>query len=905
YDGGSLLEVLAQHMSGRTRTLKDLGVAVPAPVDAILRRCLARDPADRYADAEALIADLDDLGRPWRRRWLRRLEVAAALALLVVTLVLLWRLLPGAGRGDRSAGGGPAAAAVLSRPHGVAILPFVADPALPQLAWSAGGVPELLAGALQESPSVRVVATSRVAQTLHDLGFDPAKLDDRAIVRLAGLLQVDRVVAGKIHAVGDQVQLATTLHEVAGGKEVTRELPPQQGSPEALSSLADRIGEALRRRLELPDEAAAHRAPSASPAALASYAEGLALLARGDAEAAVDPLAKAVAADPRFAAAWVQLSRAYQRLERGDEAMAAAERAVATAGAGSGRVAFEARAQQAQLREQPEETQKALAALVARYPNDLTARVTLAEAYGGQGSFRQAIDTLREVVARDPNDARAWYLMGRYSIQTGDAQPAVDDYLTRALLLQKRLGNRKAQAEVHNALGVGFERLGKVDEAAEEYRQAADVRRSLGDNNGLAASLHNLGAQLLARGDFAGAEKAFAEALAIHRQLGNPSGVARLENAYGALEEERGRYPAALERYRRALKLREDLGDEAALAESHNTVGYLYFLLGEYDNARLHIDRSLALYEKNQIAGGGVVALQSRGACQLAQGNWSDALETFHTSLERSRDLDLKGAQAVAHGSLGRLAFLEGRYAAALSSYGDAAAIVRALEDRRGQAEYTLGEAETLLALGALEPAAQRLARVEGWRRDGLSHEQEAQLAILQGRLQVRRGDLDGARRAFALAVTAAGASHSLPLQLEARLGVEGAQPRPPAARLRAVLVEAQGIGHAAIELEAAEAVAAAELATGRARQAEEALRPALQRARGAGAWGRSFALHRLLAAAHEKRGMKSEAAAELALARAEATRVTQAAPPALQAGFAATAELRDLLAPAPGGSAT
>jgi serine/threonine protein kinase len=47
FHGGSLLEVLAQHMSGRTRTLRDVGVAVPPAVDAVIRRCLAVDPKDR------------------------------------------------------------------------------------------------------------------------------------------------------------------------------------------------------------------------------------------------------------------------------------------------------------------------------------------------------------------------------------------------------------------------------------------------------------------------------------------------------------------------------------------------------------------------------------------------------------------------------------------------------------------------------------------------------------------------------------------------------------------------------------------------------------------------------------------------------------------------------------------
>ena len=896
YQGGTLIEVLAQHMSGRTtRTLKELGVVVPAAVDAVIRRCLASAPDDRYPDAAALIADLDDLRRPGRRILLRRLEIAAVVVLVPLAVVLIGRQLPALSRAARPIVLAASTPAPLPRGHSVAILPFAAEASSTSVEWSADGLAELLAATLQESPALRVVPAARVAQVLADLGFETESLDARDVARLGALLQADRVVTGHLRPLGAQVQLSVAMHEVAGDQVVPRALPVETAPAGELFKLTDRVGEQLRRRLELAAPTAPRSSGTTSVEAMRAYAEGIALLTRDEPKAAAPALARAVAIDPGFAAAWLQLSRANERLGLDEEALRAAQRATAAAGAAGTRLAFEARAQEALLRDDPEGAQKALAELVARFPNDLAARVALAEAYGDQGNYEQAIAVLEEVTSRDPKDPRAWFLLGRFAIRSGDAQTAANNYLTKALLLQNELADRAGQAEVLNALGAAYERLGNTVEAVTQYRLAAERRKALGDRSGLAISQHNLGRVLLAQGEFDEAERAFADALAIQQELRDRPRIANLENAFGSLEEARGNYDAALDRYKKALQLRGELGDEAALAESRNNVGYVYFLLADYETARSYLDRAFELYEKHGNKRGALLVLQNRGACELAQGQWKEAQATLLDSLERSRELDLRAATAVAHGSLGRLAYLEGRFGAALTSFAEAREIVDALEERRGQAEYALDEAEALIELGSREQAAQRLAQVETWRREGLSREQEAKLAILQGRLASHGGDRASARRSFAAGRAAAVASHSPPLLLEARLGAALATARPSLAELRGVLAEAQKLAHAPLQLAAAEAVARAELSAGRSLEAEEVVRTALQRVRTAGAWRREFALRRLLSSAYDRRGAREEAAAELGEARKELARIRQSVPAPLRTGFDALAEAREL----------
>src|SRR6185436_4051039 len=110
--------------------------------------------------------------------------------------------------------------------------------------------------------------------------------------------------------------------------------------------------------------------------------------------------------------------------------------------------------------------QQILARLVERFPGDAEARVELAEAYGEQGSLDRAIAALQDVVRLAPHHPRAWFLLAKYSILSGNARRAIDEYLVHALVVQNQLGSDEGRADVLNAFGVAFRNLGDLERAA-------------------------------------------------------------------------------------------------------------------------------------------------------------------------------------------------------------------------------------------------------------------------------------------------------------------------------------------------------------------------------------------------------------------------------------------------------
>jgi tetratricopeptide (TPR) repeat protein len=828
FAGDSYAERLAQRLGGEARDLADLGVAAPARLRAVVRRCLQRKPARRYQGAAELLRDLDALPAtsgtepPARRLRLRVTAPGVAVALALAALLVLGGWIVGRAAGwlpgsAAVAGGGagrlsprsrsaavPAAAAAVPAAaaaprHVVAVLPLADQTGRADLAWSSAGVAEILAAALAESPALRVVDSLRLLRTVDDLKLPRGPLSGAELRQLAELVEADRVVTGTVRAAGGVLRLDLALVAADLPVPAARPLHAEARDAAQIFRLVGELGERLRRQLEAGAAPAAVPAPlTSSSAAMAAYTDGLGRLSRADSLGARPALERAVAADPAFTAAWVRLAGCYQALGYAEKAQAAAARAAATPGAAAGRLGYEARAQLQQLQGAPEAAQATLQQLVRSYPHDLEARLSLAEVYGQQGKLEEAVAALRQVVLSDPNHPRGWYLLSKCLIEQGKARQAIDETLVHAMVVQNRLGSEQGRADVLNALGVGYQEMGDLDRAADSYRQAAAVRRRIDDRRGYATSLKNLATLALVRGAHDEAERDLEQALEILQALGDRAGVAELENAYGGLEEERGRYDRALEDYRRALQQRRDLGDRLALAESLGNVGFAYHLLGDYDNALVYWQQALALDRAAGDRAGVVTTTQSIGQLQLAQGKWTEALKSFLDTLAESRKLGLKAATAVSTGYLGRVAQYQGRYQAALASYHDALTLVRELGDRRGEAEFTLYEAETLQEIGMATAADARLAQVARWLHGGgsdggsdggsggggrgggeaagagaagASADQLAELQSLRGKGLLLAGDAVAALAAFRLAATQAEASHSPVARLQARVG--------------------------------------------------------------------------------------------------------------------------------------
>ncbi|MCP4654476.1 MAG: hypothetical protein GY856_03545 [bacterium] len=113
---------------------------------------------------------------------------------------------------------------------------------------------------------------------------------------------------------------------------------------------------------------------------------------------------------------------------------------------------------------------------------------------------------------------------------------------------------------------------------------------------------------------------------------------------------------------------------------------------------------------------------------------------------------------------------------------------------------------------------------------------------------------------------------------------------------LRPVAEEAEGLGHAVLQLRVAEALAMAELASGEPDQAEDVLRGALRIAEKGSSWARAYRLHHLLAKVLGQRDAGAEATDALQKALDELSRIRENLDQDLLPAFEQLPEVKELL---------
>jgi len=137
----------------------------------------------------------------------------------------------------------------------------------------------------------------------------------------------------------------------------------------------------------------------------------------------------------------------------------------------------------------------------------------------------------------------------------------------RSLALRRALGDQRGIAASLNSLGVVALDEGDYDRARSLYEESLALKRQLGDRRGIAYSLGNLGLVASAQGDYSFAQTLYEEALALCRALGDRLGMSVSLGNLGAVALEQGDSERAAVRFKEALPLFQAMGDQDGIAE--------------------------------------------------------------------------------------------------------------------------------------------------------------------------------------------------------------------------------------------------------------------------------------------------------------------------------------------------
>lgn len=228
--------------------------------------------------------------------------------------------------------------------------------------------------------------------------------------------------------------------------------------------------------------------------------------------------------------------------------------------------------------------------------------------------------------------------LGKVLEITGDWPGATESYRT-ALRLAEELAIRPAQARSRTALAELFRKQGTYPDASRELDEAREIFRSLGDEAGVALTLHYAGSIAAQQGAYERACELYQESLATRRRQNDPTGEASLLSNLGIVAWFQGDFTKARALYEESLALRRRLGDRWAIGNSLNNLGLVVRDLGDTAGARRLLEECLALNRELGDRGSVANALGSLADVAVSQGDHRAARDFLVENLQINREL--------------------------------------------------------------------------------------------------------------------------------------------------------------------------------------------------------------------------------------------------------------------------
>ncbi|MBW8839546.1 MAG: hypothetical protein JF602_06810, partial [Gemmatimonadetes bacterium] len=364
--------VVSKHIAERPASIDRVCPGCPRPLAAAIMKALEKQPSERWQSGEelrqAMAGERPLPSRKGQRRGLAIAALAAGLALV------------GTGVGLARRSDGPPAG--VDPRHSILVLPFDNLRGDPAVDWLRDGSVSMLGLNLSQWNDLSVVDHERLhdLMTRHklatgqEIGLDMA----RRLAREAG---VWTVVLGDYDRAGDSLHLVARVYDVATGSRVSVSRVDDRAGDD-VRPLFDRLAGQLLDLSGAPGElqVGVARSTTASLEAYRAYLNGVEQLNRWDLAGAERDLERALSIDTTFGLAYYKLALTRGWLTGTEDSIA--NRAIVRATAFSGNLPIHDRM------------------VINAYRSFLS------------GEYAEARSLYQQLIARDANDADAWYGLG-------------------------------------------------------------------------------------------------------------------------------------------------------------------------------------------------------------------------------------------------------------------------------------------------------------------------------------------------------------------------------------------------------------------------------------------------------------------------------------------------------------
>jgi CHAT domain-containing protein len=326
----------------------------------------------------------------------------------------------------------------------------------------------------------------------------------------------------------------------------------------------------------------------------------------------------------------------------------------------------------------------------------------------------------------------------------GDRPRAQKEY-SAALELCRSLGDRTCQAANLNNMGRLHSLLGEPLDALARYREALDLWQAAGEKGNAAMTVMNMGAVAESIAQPREALEHYEMALRLGRETGDRRVMAFVFHNRAAVDAELGETQAALDDYEQALVLWREMGDRRDEAATLGNLARLVADLGETEKSLALFSQSLPLHQASQDKAVEAGTRYQLGRLLIDLGRWQEADGELVAAQSLWEALGSRRKLGLALAARGAAALAAGRAAAALDLQQEALPILRAAQNRRGEAEALRDLGITLASLGRNTEALEHLGAALAIQRDLGDRAAQAETLYARARIERSQGDLDAA----------------------------------------------------------------------------------------------------------------------------------------------------------------
>jgi tetratricopeptide (TPR) repeat protein len=621
FEGETPLGIAMKHKSEVPKDPKQLNAQIPESLSRVILTCLEKDKDKRYQSAGEVRSELTNIekGIPTTERevpkrkpitsreitvtlGLKKLFIPAlVIAALIIAAVIIWQLLP-----KREA----IPVAPSDKPS-LAIMYFENNTGDENLDHWRKGISDLLITDLTQSKYLRVLGGDQLFNILSQLNQLEAKSYSSEVLKeVAARGRVDHIIRGSYAKAGDALRIDMVLQKASTGEPIASERVEGIGE-ESFFSLADELTRRIKSSFKFSDKKIASdidrnvgKITTSSAEAFKYYSEGDKYSDQGDERKAIEFFEKAVAIDPEFATAYVDMAISYHNLGYRSNEKKSLKRALELSDRVSDRERYQIQAEYYSLSEKTyDKALESFKKLLGLYPDDELGNSDLGWLYNQLEQWDKSIERY-EVNIQNKTPSIVIYTMQAWA------------YVAKGLhdkgreVLEYYLNNISDNVRIHNRLAYYYFLLGKYDLALVEVEKSLARDPTLWENSEVKGYIYSC------QGDLNRAEKEYQKLFEDEEQTTHLYGRIFLYSLYLL----GGRFEESKAQARQGIELSEKLGEMSWRSEFHLGLSYLYLrmkntekAMEECNNAwNMAVEGELLYYQRYALRLKGLIYLEMK-----------------------------------------------------------------------------------------------------------------------------------------------------------------------------------------------------------------------------------------------------------------------------------------------------